>query len=145
MLTGLSASARLVLTTALYDALGDGSDGGIIHLFQNDYRPGPLATVAEFVECDFVGYGPFANLTAWLYYLVPENNDWLVITNEVVIFSAGALLAPQPAYGWYVTDHTGAVLRGWGRFDTPVVFSLENQGLPLLVQLFIPLNTGQSY
>ena len=100
-------------------------------------NPTPLNGVADFTECDFVGYGAKTITNASLTGPVnlPNGNGDGLIQNES--FIAGALVAAQSALGYYLTDSTGAILYYAEAFAVAVNF--VNPGDFLSLDLILPV------
>lgn len=141
MITGISIDARTALAIAFRDALINTPDGSNVHLYQNDFTPNPQSVLTDFTECDFVGYAEVAVGATWTDTLVPQTGEVRVYTTVSADFTAGVILAPQTAYGFYVTDDADAVLQGFGRFDEPVLFSASGESLPLVPEWLVTLQT----
>lgn len=103
-----------------------------IHLFKNDFTPGPDVVIGDFVEADFSGYAfitgaPFPTApkfdpTQGAYFLSPlflfTSDDPITVTNTI--------------FGWYITT-AGGVLLLCERFAEEVEMGEPNQALPLTI------------
>jgi hypothetical protein len=105
--------------------LGDLATGHSLRLFQNDFTPTFLSQLADFVECTFDGYAAKAISDCDEAYS-PGYLDRLNIPvlSDTEFIAGGGLVAPQTAFGYYLTDSGTAT--GWiaaKKFDTPLQFS----------------------
>lgn len=141
MQTGVSVAVRAAIAIAFRDLLINTADGSNVHLYQNDFAPPPTAIIADFTECDFAGYAPVPLGASWQDSLVPETGEIRVFSNLGAAFTAGAIVSPQTAYGFYVTDDANAVLAGFGRFDDPTTFITSGEQLVLIPEWLVPLLT----
>lgn len=144
MKSGLSKDIRAIIAAALVTDFTDTSIGSKLHLFQNDIVPGPLVLVGDFTECDFAGYAAKTAITTWVTFNDAPTGDQIVQNSTLELFAAGAITAPQFAYGWYATDNAGTELLAWGRFDDPYQFLANGDKLEVNQKVRVLLNTGQT-
>lgn len=142
--TGISLAARQTLAGALVTEFTGGTSGATLRLFQNNFTPTPLSLVGDFTECNFTGYGAKTALTTWRTWNDADDASQVVDQTIIELFAAGAISAPQTAYGWYLTDAAGTVLLAWGRFDEPYTFIANGDKLPVSPAVKLLLNTGQA-
>lgn len=107
-----------------------------IHLAIAAFVPTPQLDPTTLVEATFAGYAPIDPTAGnQLVYTDPVSG---LITVELAapaggwhFQTTGTSNLPQTVYGWWVTDHTDAVLYGSGLLDTPVPLTLSGQGFDI--------------
>jgi hypothetical protein len=118
-----------------------------VHLAKAPFTPSPVLDVTGLVEADFAGYA-IIDPTAGnqLEYYDPITG---LVTVELAtpvggwhFQTTGTGQLPQTIYGWYVTDHTDAILYGSGLLATPVPLTASGQGLDLPPLTFAFLNNS---
>lgn len=141
--SGISLLERQSMATALVADLTNTTLGSSIALFQNNIIPDPTTPLAGFTECDFVGYARKTAVTTWVTFNDAPTGDQIVQNSVLELFAAGAIVSPQTAYGWYVTNPGYTTLLGWGVFDTPYTFLANGDKKEVNVNFRILLNTAQ--
>jgi len=141
MQTGVSNITRAALAIAFGDILKDTVAGAKIKLFQNNFAPGPTAKLADFTECDFVGYAEVLITATWHVSSVPETGQVRIYSTASAAFVASSIVSPQTAYGFFCTDSGDGVLQGWGLFDNPVDFIVSGDALVVVPEWLMQLNT----
>ena len=144
MKSGLSLAMRQVLATALVTDWTDTAAGATLELFQNDIVPGPMVAIADFTECDFVGYARKTAIVNWATFNDAPTGDQIIESPTVQVFAAGAIVSPQTAYGWLLLDNARTELLAWGRLDVPYAFLANGDKLAVYVNARLLLNTGQT-
>ena len=144
----------MVPTTVIQDAVATllANDAGTlanmtalkVKLSKTNFTPSPALTLGGVTEADFDGYAAI-NPTAGAQSefidpvtglrtveLVPPAGGWHFHTT-------GLTHLPMNIYGWYVTDHTDAILYGSGLLAAPITLQLSGQAfdLPSLVFQFL--------
>lgn len=108
-----------------------------VRLFVNDISPNPATVVGDFVEATFAGYNDIAEPALAGPISVSPDARGLIAT---VNFIGGAIVSPgETAFGYYVTDDTGATLFMYERFADAVPFSTNGDFLNLDVVYVEPL------
>jgi hypothetical protein len=107
-----------------------------VHLAQAPFTPTPALDPTTLVEANFGGYAvldPTAG--AQSVFLDPVTGLRTVELKSPIggwhFQTTGTTNLPQTIYGWYVTDHTDAVLYGSGLLSTPVPLTAVGQGFDL--------------
>jgi len=109
-------------------AVGGVLNGTKMHLYKNDYIPGPGMTLADFVPARFVGYPTGgAVIGTWLPAFVNQSGMAQVSAPHHE-FVATDDTDPNNAFGWYLTDTAGAALVLAYRYDDPLFFNVAYQG-----------------
>lgn len=144
MLTGIPEATRVVASTAIAAAFTETADGATLKLFKNDFVPGPWAVVANFTEADFVGYAKIDALIDWLNYRSGPTGDQIVELNALGDFAAGAIMAEQDVFGWYLVNHAETALHAWGRFDDKFTFTRLGDTLTFPVAVVFDPTVGQT-
>lgn len=88
---------------ALLDVKRSYLDTLTLRLFKNDFIPQLISATDAFVESDFAGYAP---IVGPFFFAVPFTNadDKAETDSDVQTFTAGAVVAPQSIFGYYLTD-----------------------------------------
>jgi hypothetical protein len=118
-----------------------------VHLAKNAFVPSPDLPLATLVEADFGGYAVIDPTAGnQLVYLNPVTNLITVELSQPVggwhFQTTSTSNLPQTIYGWYVTDHTDAVLYGSGLLDVPIPLTVSGQGFDLPSLVFAFLNNS---
>lgn len=92
-----------------------------IHLFQNDYSPGPGSELTDYEECDFAGYtAEPLDMTGWGSTTIADHVAQTAQVTPAEFTADDPIGATQTVYGYYITDDVGEY--HWGeRFATPKV------------------------
>jgi len=117
-------------------------DGSSLHLFQNDFRPTPLAKLSDFVEVDNPDYAQFRPLYAWNNFREVARGLWCASSIDAATFEETGTAGPWTAYGSYLTDYNGVRLLGWTRFDAPVTLVKNLDGIAMVSQYFFGPDIG---
>lgn len=144
MQTGISLSMRQILGAALRDDWKDSTTGATLELFQNNFTPSPLSLVADFTECDFVGYSRKTGIADFVTFNDAPTGDQVVSSLIVQLFAATSIVSAQTAYGWLLVDAARTELLAWGLLDTPYQFNASGDKLEVVPAVRLLLNTGQS-
>lgn len=134
MLSGSNA-----LREAIADAVEAAIEASTLRLYKSDVTPNPLTAIGDMVECDFVGYAGI--LSAAAIVQVDSGTGEIVVSLDIVpAFTAGAIVAPQDAIGWYMTNTGKTIWYAARRFDQPLHFAANGDGYVLDdVAIRIPL------
>lgn len=103
--------AALVATDGLLDDVE-------IHLYQNNYTPGPASVLGDFTEATFDGYAA-SDAVVWGTPFTDLLDNAVVAGGSKQFTSTGAT-TPNVVYGYYVTDAAGTGYKYAERFDNPV-------------------------
>jgi hypothetical protein len=120
-----------------------------VHLAKAAFTPSPALDPATLVEADFAGYAALdPTAGAQSVYQDPVSGLYTVEMKAPIggwhFQTTGAGNLPQTIYGWWLTDHTDAVLYGSGLLDTPVPLTISGQGFDLPVLTFAFSNNSPS-
>ena len=143
-----SVLAKAIATLLAHDATTLANMTAMhVHLAKQAFTPSRGLDVTTLVEATFSGYTalqPTAGnqleyndpLTALeTVELIPPAGGWHFQTT-------GTTDLPQTIYGWYLTDHTDAVLYGSGLLATPIPLTISGQGFDLPALIFAFLNNS---
>lgn len=122
-------SQRRAIVTAL-TATGGSLNGAKVHLYKNDYTPGPGSRLTDLIEADFTGYAASAALV-WGSTFTDELHNAVAAAASVQFNDTGEAVT-NTVYGYYVTDGAGAVLLYAERFDSPVPMTGPAQAIVVL-------------
>lgn len=120
--------------------------GDKIRLFSNNLTISPTTVIGDLVESAFTGYsaGVFPTAPFWLYGL-DTNQQGEAIASFLTSFNQTALTVSETAYGYYVTDTTGAIFKLAANFDTPLPFDRIGNSLMLKLGFYVELHaTGDA-
>jgi len=100
-----------------------------LHLCTTNFNPSPTNVIGDFTpgEATFVGYAA-KTLTWTLPYIDSDGN---VVSNSSATFIMTAATTPNVVYVVYITDSAGAVLLASWVLDTPMSFSVVNDGISI--------------
>jgi hypothetical protein len=106
----------LAQVMSAWKAVLNTTPGWKVHLFQNNIVPTQADTLATYTEATFDGYA--ALIFTSLAGPSRDTDGSFRIYNDAGWSQTGST-TPNTIYGFYVTDHTGALIGAY-RFATPV-------------------------
>lgn len=108
-----------------------------IHLYQNDYTPGPGSVVGDFVPADFDGYAEKVVTLTVGPYINPAGQA--EIQNASMNWTPTGSTTPNTIYGYFILDTSGDYVGG-ERFAAPRALNGPLTTLTILPTFVIPLN-----
>lgn len=97
-----------------------------VHLYSNDFSPGPGTVIGDFTECTFNGYSAQPLVTAdWGSVSVTDHVAISTYPTPIDFTAASSGFSSQNVYGYYVTDGAGDLLFSERFESTRVVFPLD--------------------
>lgn len=107
---------------------GNFLDAAVIHLYKNDYTPGPATVVGDFTEADFTGYAASA-IVVWGTVLTDPSNVAYVAGDAKTFASTGSAV-PNTIYGYWAQGAGGLMYAE--RFDAPIPILGVGDGIVLV-------------
>lgn len=130
----VQTTAVLLETATAMLATGAPFHGAKIALYTNDIYPVRTLALSDFTITDFGGLTNLQAIT-WGAPFLNGNQQGEVLGGLVNWLTTSTTGLPVTAYGYVITDSTGAVLQLAERFATPITFNASGNSYGIIPRL----------